>query len=556
MILRGLTGRIALAALALAIVLSPFEIAGAVPTTPTINENTRTLMISLPGPFKGCTYLDGGANPSSNAILDLVRPSAFLTSPGGNLYGAGGPIASAELTSLQPETVVYTIAPNQKWSNGQVFAGIDLVAWWQRAMSLASVQSDGYREIKSLTVSDGGLKVVAVFKAQYAEWNLLFRNLEQPGSSIGCSLSGLIHRPSLGPYVVSSATPSRVVLEMNSHWTQAPSRFGRIVLRTTGTIPASAKAAFAGYSLVVNRAREQALSAHPWVLSHIGASSNIEEMTFAPGRALTRSLNIREALSWSLNRQAMINELWGAVTFSPSPAESALFSQGQSAYPGYNGSSPTSQATTTTTTLARSGVAPGLDDCLQCAFSALTAAGYHRTKAGFASRTGAALSLRLVVGPSTLDQATAALAAKRWKAAGITVSTVGAGSDIAAAAAAASNHADIAIFARPTLTTPSYAARSWSGPAFTDTYQSGVRSPVSTALFNSAVSNFNPVAANTTWLLLDQALMSDFWVRPLFTAPSVVEWSNTMATVSGSLSVSGFLDQVTTWSTAAPPSHG
>ena len=555
MILRGSTGRIALSALALAIILSPFAIAGAVSPPPTINENTSTLMISLPGPFKGCTYLDSGANPSSNAILDLVRPSAFLTSPGGNLYGAGGPIASAELTSLRPETVVYTIAPDQKWSNGQVFAGIDLMAWWQRAVSLASVQSDGYREIKSLTVSDGGLKVVAVFKAKYAEWNLLFRDLEQPGSSIGCSLSSLINRPSLGPYVVSSATRSRVVLNMNMHWTQASSRFGRIVLSTTGTIPAS-KAAFVGYSLVVNRAREQALSAHPWVLSHIGSSSNIEQMTFAPGRALTKSLDIRQALSWSLNRQAMINQLWGAVTFSVSPAASALFSQGQSAYPGYNGSSPTSQATTPTTTLARSGVAPGLDDCLQCAFSALTTAGYHRTKAGFASRTGAVLTLRLVVGPSALDKATAALAAKRWKAVGITVYTVGAGSDIAAAAVAASNHADVAIFARPTLTTPSYAARSWSGPAFADTYQSSVRSPVFTALFNVAVSNFNPVAANTTWLLLDQALMSDFWVRPLFTAPSVVEWTNTMATVSGSISVPGFLDQVTTWSAAAPSSRG
>jgi peptide/nickel transport system substrate-binding protein len=556
MILRGSPGRIALAALALAIVVSPFAIAGAASPPPTINENSTTLMIALPGPFKGCTSLDSGANASSNAILDLVRPSAFLTSPGGNLYGAGGPIASAELTSLQPETVVYTIAPDQKWSNGQEFAGIDLVAWWQRAVSLTSVQSDGYRQIKSLTVTDGGLKVVAVFKAKYAEWNLLFRDLEQPGTSIGCSLSGLVNRPSLGPYVVSSATSSRVVLNMNTHWTQASSRFGRIVLSTTGTIPASTKAAFVGYSLVVNRAREQALSAHPWVLSHIGSSSNIEEMTFAPGRALTKSLGIRQALSWSLNRQAMINQLWGAVTFSVSPAASALFSQGQSAYPGYNGSNPTSQATTSTTTLSRSGVAPGLDDCLQCAFSALTTAGYHRTKTGFASRAGAPLTVRLVVGPSVLDKATAALVAKRWKAVGITVHTVGTQSDIGAAAEAASNHADVAIFARPTLTTPSYAARSWSGPSFVDTYQSGVRSAVFTALFNAAVANFNPVAANTTWLLLDQALMSDFWVRPLFTAPSVVEWSNTIATVSGSISVPGFLDQVTTWSATAPPSLG
>ena len=45
-------------------------------------------------------------------------PSAFLTTSAGNLYGENGPIASAELTSLTPETVKYTIAPNEKWSNG------------------------------------------------------------------------------------------------------------------------------------------------------------------------------------------------------------------------------------------------------------------------------------------------------------------------------------------------------------------------------------------------------------------------------------------------------
>jgi hypothetical protein len=67
------------------------------------------------------------------------------------------------------------------------------------------------------------------------------------------------------------------------------------------------------------------------------------------------------------------------------------------------------------------------------------------------------------------------------------------------------------------------------------------------------VANFNPVAANATWLSLDQVIMNEFWVRPLYTAPSLVEWSSTLANVVGSLSVTGFVDQLSSW-TIAPPS--
>jgi ABC-type transport system substrate-binding protein len=544
---RGSSLRFALAGLILAAFLVPVALAGAA-ATPSTNDNAKTLTISLPGPFNGCTYLDAGATPSTDGILDLIRPSAFLTSTAGNLYGEGGPIAAAELTSLKPETVVYTIAPHQHWSDGQLFNASDLIAWWEYARSLSSVKSDGYRAISSLDVSNGGLSVTAVFGTPYAEWNLLFRDVEAEGSPFGCDITNLVNRPSLGPYSVTSATPTMVVLAMNKDWTLSPNRFGHIIINDSGNIPTSSKTHFASYSLTVNRAQEQALSAHPSELSHIGTSSNIEELTFAPSRPLTSQLAIRQGLSWSLSRQAMINSLFGAVTFSPSVAQSALFSQGQSAYPGTSGAGPTGQATTTTTTLAASGSTPGLADCLPCGLDALKTAGYHRSVLGeMVDANAKVLTLRLAVGPSALDQASAALVTQRWQAIGINVDEVSMTSDTAAAQAAAKDQDDVAIFARPTLTTPSFAARSWAGPAFTDSYSSGVRSQTFTALYTTAVSNFNPVAANATWLSLDQAIMNQYWVRPLFTAPSLVEWSGTLANVVGSLSVTGFLDQVTTW---------
>lgn len=518
-------------------------------------DNARTLTISLPGPFNGCTYLDSGASASSSAIGDLILPSAFLTNTNGILYGAGGPIASAELTSLAPETVVYTIAPHQLWSNGQSFTGVDLVAWWRHARALPSVQSDGYRAIGSLHVSADGLKATAVFSHPYSDWNLLFRDVEAQGSPGGCAAANLMRRPSLGPYSVHSATPQRIVLTMNAQWPADTLRYGRLVFVSNGSMPTSSAVSYAGYTLSVNRAQEQALSAHPWVLSHLGTSNNIEQITYAPGRPATQSLAMREALSWLLNRQTLINKEWGAVTFSPSISASALFSQGQNSYPGSGGTGPSGQSSAKVTSTTAPTSAPVLSDCASCAVSALQSLGYHHTASGWLNARGANLAIRVATGPSGVDRATANRVVAQWRAAGVQVTLDQAASDEAAAARAARNLDDAAVFTRPTSTTPSYTARSWTGPPYIDAFPSRVALPVVDSLYAKAISNFNPVAASSTWLQLDQVLLSSFWVRPLFTSPSLVEWSNNVSGVTGSLSLAGFVDEITGWNSVTPASH-
>ena len=540
-----------IAALGLVTVLAPFGASSATTTTLPLSNNAKTLNIALAGPFNGCTVLDPAAGSSTGAILDLLRPSAFQTLPSGTLVGAGGPIASAELTSLTPETVKYTIAPNQKWSNGAPFTGNALVGWWLRARALASVQSDGYRAIKTLSVSHAGLEVTAVFATPYADWSLLFRDVEALGSVKGCSLDAMAYRPSLGPYRVVSVSAHRIVLTMDHTWTQDPYRFGRLVFTDAATIPSSRTAEFVNYTLSVDRAQLQSLSSHTNVLSHIGSSSNVEQMTFAPHGPLTRRIAMREALSWSVNRQALLNQLWGAVTFSPSVAASALYSQGQSNYPGGGGSSPGAQTTTTTTD--PSAATNGLSDCGACAIEVLRSLGYRRSPRGWSRDGVTMLSLRLIVGPSGLDESVARFVEGEWRHLGIIVSETRSESDMSAALGAARGAYDVAIFSRPTITAVSYAARSWSGPAYPDTYPSGLRLTSVTQMFAQAIGTFNPVTASATWSSMDQLLMTNFWVRPLFTAPSLLEWSNTVTGVSGSYTIPGLVDQVTNWTTTVHP---
>jgi peptide/nickel transport system substrate-binding protein len=555
MIPRGSIRRAAFGALILVTALAPFATSAATPAPTKVNSNNaKTLIVSLPGPFNGCTFLDPGANASSNAVLDLIRPSAFLTTYSGNPYGAGGPIASAELTSLTPEVVRYTIAPHETWSNGAPFTGNDLTGWWRKARDLASVQSDGYRAIRTMVIAKDGMTVTATFSTPYADWNLLFRDVEALGTASGCSLRALVERPSLGPYRVMSATSNRIVLRMNTGWPVNIHRFGRVVLTNAGALPTLPNAQFVNYSLDVSRAQIQALSSHPTVFSHIGASTDIELITFAPDRPFSKRIAVRRALSWSVERQSLINQLWGAVTFSPSPGASAIYSQGQNNYPGTSGSAPSSQTTTTTSLV--SGSTTGLADCLSCAISLLGQSGFHRTASGWATAGGIPLVLSVAVGPSALDDAVATSVVRQWAAIGIPVSRVPAPSEMAAAAEASTSQVDLAIFARPTNTAASYAARSWSGSGFPDSYPGGWRSDAITTLFRKAIANFNPVSAASTWLTIDKALLNSFWVRPLFTSPSLSEWSNSLTVVNPSFSIPGLVDQLPGWTTITPAAQG
>lgn len=552
MVRRGSLRRGLLGALVLLAALIPLSEGAA--AAKTVSNAAKTLDLSLPGPFNGCTFLDANATPSTDAVSDLLLPSAFQTNGAGNLIGEGGPIASAELTSLAPETIRYTVAPNEKWSNGNTFNGNDLVGWWLRAKALRSVQSDGYRDIKSLTVSNSGLTVTAIFATPYADWNLLFRDVEELGTQGGCTMADLLARPTLGPYTLSSATPSRMVLLRKKKWPVDTNRFGRIVITDNGAIPTGATTHFVDFSLTVNRSLVQTVSSHPTALSHIGASSNIEEISFAAQRPFTRRIAVRRALSWAINRQSLINLLWGEVTFSPSVAASAIYSQGQSNYPGQNGTGPTGQGATTTT--VPSTATNGLADCVSCAITELSMNGFLRTAHGWNTISGAPLVLTLAVGPSGLDQTVAASLVQQWASIGVKVARVNVRTEIAASVSTATNSDDMAVFARPTITAASYAARSWSGQGFADSFPSSWRSVAATALFAQGTSNFNPVTASSTWLKMDQLVQNGFWVRPLFTSPSLVEWSNSLVGLLGSFSVPGLVDQEPGWTTESLPAKG
>jgi Bacterial extracellular solute-binding proteins, family 5 Middle len=508
------------------------------------NPATSTLSLALPGPFNGCSVLSPSATATTSAILDLIRPSAFLTGPTNVLFGEGGAIVSAELISLHPEKVVYTVAPKMRWSNHVAFSVNDLVSWWRSARTIDSVASDGYRAISSMTVNKTRTSVTATFGTQFGDWNLLFRDVEQSGATRSCAISQLATQPSLGPYTVESATTSRVVLTSNPAWSINYNRFHKIIITSTLQIPADNPKYYVQYSPVASNALIANLVEHPRYLGQMGDSSDIVEVAFSPHNVLTTSRALRTALSWSIDRKNVIAQLFGSFTFRPSVPTSALFSQGQLGYPA--------PLTPIVATAQNSALVDPSQDCRSCALAILRGAHYVHSARGWTRPGGHPLHITLAQGPSALDHASAKLVAHQWTSMGIGVTIVSEPADDLAATMAATGAADASIFDRPTSTTPWLSARSWGEAPYLDSYPSGLRTATTNTLFALAQATFNPATAALTWLQIDHSILTNFWVRPLYTVPSMTEWSGSVANVVTSLSMSGLVDQATNWGIAIP----
>lgn len=508
------------------------------------NPATSTLNVALPGPFNGCSYLSPSATATTSAILDLIRPSAFLTGPANVLYGEGGAIVSAELISLHPETVVYSVAKKMTWSDGKPFRVSDLITWWRSARNVLSINGDGYRAISSMVVNATGTAVTATFSTDFADWNLLFRDVEATGTTRSCQISQLRTQPSLGPYRVQSATTSRIVLISNPEWTIDYNRFHRVIITSSPNLPTSGSRYFVKYAAVATPTLVSDLVAHPRYLGELSDSSDVVELTFSPVPSLTRQAPMRTALSWLLERKNILTSLFGGLTFSPSVPTSALFSQGQTDYP--------LPKTTVIPTAANANLVDPSQDCRTCATTILHHLGYVRDTTHWRSATGAPLRVTLAQGPSTLDHVTAHLVALQWSSQGVDVGIRSAASDDQAAFLASTGAVDAAVFDRPTSTTAWVSARSWGRTPYIDSYPSGVRSNEVNKLFALAQGTFNPATAALTWLEIDHDILTNFWVRPLYTVPSFVSWSSPVANVVSALSLSGFVDQLTNWGIVTP----
>jgi peptide/nickel transport system substrate-binding protein len=121
-------------------------------------------------------------------ITNLVQPQPFIIN--GKLQPVLNTdlITSATQTSTSPQTVVYKINPQAKWSDGVPISADDFIYNWEAQSGLSQytdiggkpfddASNTGYNQIKSVTGSDGGKTVTTVYSTPFADWKSLFTNL-------------------------------------------------------------------------------------------------------------------------------------------------------------------------------------------------------------------------------------------------------------------------------------------------------------------------------------------------------------------------------------------
>ncbi|MEI7654353.1 MAG: ABC transporter substrate-binding protein [Actinomycetota bacterium] len=472
-----------------------------------------------------------------------------MPTPSGRYQGSSsGPFISTELVSLAPkQVVVYKLSRNAKWSDGRAFTTADMVAWAREWLATSGLENYGYSLISQMVQSPSRTKLTVTFSKPFADWPILFDNIEPAGFARDCAISSLATRPSLGPYTIVSASPSMVVLRRNPLWTGTPSAFSRVEIHSSST--SSLPEAGFGVNYMRNFSSTDLLKvdSSPRSASHQGVTTSVESLGFSPRRFLPSRLDIRQALSWSINRSLLIPSVVGAIPVVSLPADSSIFAQGASNYPGVKLAIVASPSATTTTISKSTQITEPSQDCAACALSLLQASGYHRSGAALVDARGVQLALRVSVGPSAADVATSRGVINDWKQLGIASFVVSTSSESSAQMAIVTGRADVAIYTREVpLDTFAAAIPFVAHFSATSSYLGFSNSTVSKN-FARAQGVFNPTLNQPIWASLDQQVSDLLYTRPLFAQPYLLAWTMNVGGVFGSSSEESFLTEIPTW---------
>jgi peptide/nickel transport system substrate-binding protein len=304
------------------------------------------------------TTLNDHTVAGDNEATQLVASTTWV-----QVFQVGGPalkptldtdvVQSAEVVSVNPQTVVYQIAPKAVWSDGVRITAADFQYAWQSQRGGAtdidgapdSVASTlGYRDILSVVSSNSGRTVTVTFHTPYADWESLFDDLlpahiaEQVGWNHGFDHFNPHVLVSAGPWLIKKWIPGReVVLGRNPRWWGTVPRYRRIVLETvtnptvlardvrTGRVSLAAPNDF-GASLLSQ------LSSLPKTESETSLGTTILQLEFNVRHAPLDSVAIRQGIAHAIDRVGIVTRVAQPLEHYAWQDSNHLFANIQNAY--------------------------------------------------------------------------------------------------------------------------------------------------------------------------------------------------------------------------------
>ncbi len=203
-----------------------------------------TVTVAVPSiPTEFNPSVPSGANRVTSMITAQVWPQPFVVGPSSSVVLDTSLVTSAYLTSVSPQTIVYSIASGARWSDGVPITAADFSYLWHQQLRYgpelpANDPLAGYQDITSVTGSNAGRTVTVTFAHPYSDWEALFSNLVPAhiASSEGfaAAFAGGLAAGGVsgGPYEISQVVPgSKVVLTRNPNYWGTPAHVATIVFK-------------------------------------------------------------------------------------------------------------------------------------------------------------------------------------------------------------------------------------------------------------------------------------------------------------------------------------
>ncbi len=526
-----------------------------------------------------------GDTPGTLTVLGAVLPSPFVVNNLGVSTANSALIVQSELVSTKPETIVYTLNPKAVWSDGVPITAADFKYAWEQQRGDPVVASPdvssiaGYRDIASVTGSNGGHTVTVKFKTTFADWQMLFDNLlpahvmEKVGWNPSCSTVSPAIDLSGGPFKIGSVSGQTIELVQNPKWWGTPANARSITVHVASSTTQLAQWMSSGYVQVaqpttVTQEFLTQMTGLPGAQSDVDTSATQLELDMASSPDATLSPDLRVAIALLINRQDLVNQQVSWAVPGIAVGDSHVYVQGQQGYKPAPASAPTTTippptSSTSTTVIGAGGavnfpVTPVPDQ----AAALIAATGLVRTPNDpyYHSAFGAPFQLHLVVDESDPWAADAGpVIRSELEAAGLDTSLYPETSAAEAGEALAAGFADLALL--PVTFSPYMSQTiSWYtnllGPAGKNGSQNwtGYSSSQFDQLVQTASQQLNPNTAASYYSQADTQLWDEMVSLPLFAEPAALAWSRTIGGVTPMPRSDAILWYAQLWAVRAPES--
>ena len=523
-----------------------------------------SISFGMTGSPTGCNpNTPSGDTPATLTLLGGVLPSPYVVEADGLPMANSDLIASAEPLNLNPLTVVYTLNPKAVWSDGVPITANDFKYAWEQQRGDADgtstnvVSIAGYRDITSVTGTNGGHTVTVKFKTVFADWQMLFANLlpahvmEKVGWDPSCSTVSPSIDLSGGPFEIASVSNSEIRLVQNPKWWGAPTSSKSITVHLASSTAELSSWMSSGFVQVaepttVTPSFLTDVTGLPGAQSDADTSNTLLQLDMASSLDARLSPDLRTAIALSINRQQLLNQQVSWAAPGITVANSHVYVQGQQGYkPAPSATVPTTTIPATTSSTSTTVIGAGgsvnfpVTPVPAQADAFLAASGLVKTADSpyYHSAFGVPFTLHMVVDESDPWAASAAPTIRAdLQAAGINTDIETATSASAAGEALAGGYADLALL--PVTFSPFLSQTlAWYTTLLGAPGKNGSQDWTAynnvqfEQLVESASQQLNADTAAGIYQQADTQLWDQMVSLPLYAEPAVLAWSRSVGGV-------------------------